>query len=235
MAHYLIAHLNGGRYEDVQILSGAGIDELHRGVAEVIGLGISRGFYGMGWFDIDMGQTKTYSHGGNVPDFSAAMSLIPGQKRGMVLLANADPYGLPPIMGEVGDGVTALLAGQQPAPIRLDFIQWIMRLLPVIPLLQVVGVFATLGLLHRWHQDPALRPSSGRIWGQHILLPLIPNLTLAAILVYLRSTSLLRYLHLFNPDLAWIALISGGFAGLWAILRTGLILRTLGRPSKPRP
>ncbi len=35
MAHYLIAHLNGGRYGDVQILSGAGIDEMHRGVKEL--------------------------------------------------------------------------------------------------------------------------------------------------------------------------------------------------------
>ena len=34
MAHYLIAHLNGGRYGDVQILSAAGIEELHRGAVE---------------------------------------------------------------------------------------------------------------------------------------------------------------------------------------------------------
>jgi hypothetical protein len=148
----------------------------------------------------------------------------------VVLLANADPYGLPIVMEEVGMGVTALLVGQQPAPIKLDFIQWIMRLLPLIPLLQVVGVFVTLRLLHRWHHDAALRPSNGRIWGQHILLPLIPNLTLTAILVYLRSSGLLRYMHLFNPDLAWIARISGGFAGLWVFLRTGLILRTLRKP-----
>ncbi len=95
--------------------------------------GISSGRYGMGWFEIDLGQTKTFSHGGNVPDFSAYMALVPGQKRGVVLLANADPYGLPPIMEEVGNGVTALLAGQQPEPIKLDFIQWIMRLLPADP------------------------------------------------------------------------------------------------------
>ena len=224
MAHYLIAHLNGGRYGDVQILSEAGIDELHRGVAEFIMLGISAGGYGMGWFDIDMGQTKTFSHGGNVPDFSAFMALLPEQKKGVVLLLNADPYGLPLITEEVGMGVTALLAGQQPAPIQLDFIQWIMRLLPLIPLLQIVGVFATLRLLRRWRRDPALRPSRGRLWGQHILLPLIPNLSLAAILVYLRSSGLIRFLHLFMPDLAWIARISGGFAGIWAFLRTGLIL-----------
>ena len=227
MAHYLIAHLNGGRYGDVQILSATGIDEMHRGVKEVIMLGISGGWYGMGWFDIDMGKTKTFSHGGNVPDFSAFMALVPEQKKGVVLLANADPYGLPIIMEEVGYGVTALLAGQQPAPIRLDFIQWIMRFLPLIPLLQVVGVAATLGWLRRWQADPALRPSSGRMWRQHILLPLIPNLSLAAILVYLRSNGLLRFMHLFMPDLAWILQVSGGFAGIWAFLRTALVLRAV--------
>ena len=227
MAHYLIAHLNGGCYGDVQILSSAGIDEMHRGVKEYIMMGMSGGFYGMGWFDMDLSQTKTYSHGGNVPDFSAFMALIPGQKRGLLLLANADPYGLPPIMGEVGLNATSLLAGQQPSPIQLDFIQWIMRLLPLIPLLQIMGVTTTLQMLRRWDRNLALRPRSGRIWGQHILLPLIPNLSLAAILVYLRSNGLIRYLHLFNPDIAWIARISGSFAGIWAILRTGLILQSL--------
>ena len=232
MAHYLIAHLNGGRYGEVQILSQAGIDEMHRGVLELKMGEISAGFYGMGWFEIDLGQTKTYSHGGNVPDFSAFMAVVPEQKKAVALLLNADPYGLPIITEEVGMGVTALLAGQQPAPNKLDFIQWIMRCLPLIPLLQIVGVLATLRLLRRWRDDPKSRPSRGRTWGQHILLPLMPNLALAGILGYLQSSRLIRFLHLFMPDLAWIAQISGSFAGIWAILRTGLILRTMRRPAK---
>jgi hypothetical protein len=225
MAHYLIAHLNGGRYGDAQILSAAGIDELHRGEKEYLPMGISSGKYGMGWFEIDLGQTKTYSHSGNVPDFSAFMALIPGQKKGMVVLLNADPYGLPPLTEEIGMGLTTLLAGQQPAPFRLDFIQWIMRLLPLIPLLQVAGAIAVLRRVERWQGHPALRPAPGRLWGKHILPPLVPDLALAGFLGYLRSSGLLRYLHLFNPDLAWIARISGGFAGLWAVLRTLLLLR----------
>jgi hypothetical protein len=155
------------------------------------------------------------------------MAIVPEQKKGVVLLFNADPYGLPIILEEVGMGVTALLAGQPPAPIRLDFIQWIMRSLPLIPLLQIVGVLATLRLLGRWREDPRSRPGRGRTWGQHILLPLIPNLALAGVLAYLQSSRLIRFLYLFMPDLAWIARISGGFAAIWAILRTGLILRAL--------
>lgn len=227
MAHYLIAHLNGGHYEDVQILSAAGIAELHRGVKEYFVGGGSAGRYGMGWFDIDLGPTKTFSHSGNIPDFSAFMGLVPEQKKGIVMLFNADPYGLPPITEEVGMGVTALLAGQQPAPTQLGFIQWIMRLLPLIPIIQIVCAFATLRRLSHWRQDPADRPGGGRMWRQHILLPLIPNLSLAAILVYLRASGLLGFINLYMPDLAWIARISGGFAGIWAFLRTALILLAL--------
>jgi CubicO group peptidase (beta-lactamase class C family) len=232
IAHYLIAHLNQGRFCNVQILSAESMDELHRGVAEITFMGTSKGKYGMGWFDIDMGQTKTFSHGGNVPDFSAFMALVPEQKKGVVILLNADPYGLPMITEELGMGVTALLAGQQPDPNRLDFIQWVMRLLPLLPLFQVVAVYATLRRLSHWRRNPGFRPSNGQMWGQHILLPLIPNLSLAAILVYLRSSGLIRFLQLFMPDIAWIARISGGFATAWAFLRTGLMLQFLRKSQR---
>jgi CubicO group peptidase (beta-lactamase class C family) len=232
MAHYLIAHLNGGRYGATQILSSAGIDELHRGVKEIKMGDLSGGFYGMGWFENNLGQVKTYSHGGNVPDFSAFMALVPEQKVAMVLLFNADPYGLPFIIEEVGMGATALLADQQPAPIKLDFIQWIFRLLPLIPLQQIAGVAVTLGFLRRWKREPESLPSQGRLWRQHILLPLIPNLTLSAMLIYLQSSGMIRFLQLFMPDLALVAKISGVFATIWVSLHTGLMLQLL---RKPRP
>ena len=76
--------------------------------------------------------------------------------------------------------MTALLAGQQPAPIKLDFIQWIMRLLPLIPLLQIAERLRHPAVVVVLAPGSALRPSSGRVWGQHILLPLIPNLSLTA-------------------------------------------------------
>lgn len=233
MAHYLIAHLNGGRYRDTQILSEAGIEELHRGVAEFAYGGLGAGRYGMGWFEANLNGTTTYSHSGNVPDFSAFMALVPEQKRGAVVLFNADPYGLPMITEEIGTGMTAVLAGQQPPPVRLGFVQWIMRLLPLVPLAQAAGVLATRRRLGRWRRDPASRPRGGLAWGRHLVLPLIPNLALVASLGYLRSSGLIRFLQLFMPDLAWIVRIGGGFAGVWALLRSGLVLRALRGP-RPR-
>jgi CubicO group peptidase (beta-lactamase class C family) len=231
MAHYLIAYLNGGRYEDVQILSSAGIDELHRGVAKVRQMGVSLGQYGMGWFITDTGQTKIIWHTGTAPDFFSYMALLPMQKKGVILLINADHYMMNPVMAaEVGNGVATLLAGQQPASIPFGFIRfipWAMRALLLIPLLQIVGVAATLRLLRRWRQDPECRPSRGRMWGLHILLPLIPNLSLVAFPVYLLASKMLGFMLLFFPDVSWIALICGSFAGIWTFLRTRLILRAL--------
>jgi len=227
ISHYLMAHMNGGRYNGTQILSPAGMDELHRGEKQLFAFGESVGRYAMGWFDRDIGNIRTLSHGGNVPDFSAFMSLIPEQNKGMVILFNADPYGLPMITDEIGTNLTVILAGRQPESIKLDFIQWIFRCLPLLPLLQLWGVVTTLEKLNRWQKDPASRPKGGKLWFQHILLPLIPNLSLAATLAYLRTSRLINFMDLFMPDLAWIGRISGGFAGIWASVRTRLILQTL--------
>jgi len=105
-----------------------------------------------------------------------------------------------------------------------------MRLLPLIPLLQVGGAISTLRRVRRWRQDLTQRPSRGHLWGEQILLPLIPNLALISIGGYLRSSGLIRFLDQYMPDLSWIVRISSGFAWIWAPLRTRLILRSLRKP-----
>src|SRR5215208_376743 len=90
MARYLIAHLNEGRYDSAQVLAPTGIVELHRPAAEASAMGISFGHYGMGWIIEETGQTKIVWHSGTVPDFFAYMAILPEQKRGVVLFANAN-------------------------------------------------------------------------------------------------------------------------------------------------
>jgi len=233
MARYMIALLNGGRYGDTQILSEAGIAELQRGVAESEEMGISMGAYGMGWYVDDVGGTRVAWHTGMVPEFSSYMALLPEQKRGIVLLINADHFMMNPVLTEVGEGIVSLLAGEQPAPIRLGFIPWAMRSLLLIPLFQITGVAITLRFLRRWHQDPATRPGGIRKWGLHILLPLIANIAVALTLIPVLGAAR-GFWRLFMPDFSWIAMISGGFAVIWSILRTGLVLRSLQKPPSPQ-
>ena len=234
MAHYLIAHLNGGRYGNAQILTPVGIDELHHGVAESIQMGMSFGKYGMGWFIDEIGQTKIAWHTGIVPDFFSYMALLPEHKKGVALLFNAYGYLMTPALSEIGAGVAALLAGQQPAPSQVDFMVWVQRGLLLIPLLQLIGAAATLQRLRRWRTEQMSRPSTGRKWGLHILLPLIPNLLVILTLVPILSPTR-GFWMFFMPDFSWIALVCGSFAGIWIFLRTGLILRTLRKPQASKP
>ncbi|MBN2003528.1 MAG: beta-lactamase family protein [Anaerolineae bacterium] len=225
IAHYMIALLNGGHYGDTQILSEESIAELHRGVADYHEMGLDLGQYGMGWFVDESGRTKLVWHGGTTPNFGAFIALLPEQKKGVVMLLNANHHWMTPVLADFGSGVAALLAGDQPTPITfVGFIPWMLRAQLLIPLLQVAGVAATLWSLRRWRQNPACRPSGGRKWGLHILLPLIPNLSVALMLIPMFGETR-GYLKLYMPDYSWIAIICGGFAGIWAFLRTGLVLR----------
>jgi len=216
MARYMMALLNEGRYGDVRILSGAGIAELHRGVADLYAMGRPLGQYGMGWFVHKIGQTKLVWHSGTTPDFAAYMALLPEQKKGVVLLFNASHHWMNPVLSNFGGGVAALLAGEQPAPVPfVGMIPWALRGLLLIPALQIAGVVAMLRLLRRWCQDPMSRPSGELEWGLYILLLLIPHLLVALTLRPMLGKRR-GYLMLYMPDYAWIARICGNLALLWS-------------------
>jgi CubicO group peptidase (beta-lactamase class C family) len=229
LARYMIALLNGGRCGDVQILSGAGIDELHRGVADFKAYGLSLGRYGMGWYVDRIGATKLVWHGGTLPDFGSHMALLPEQKKGVVLLFNACHHWMNPVLADLGNSVAALLAGEQYSPTPFfSMVPWMLRAQLLIPAVQIVGVVATLRRLRRWRQDPMSRPSDGGRWGRHFLLPLIPNLLGALSLIPILGKTR-GYLMLYMPDYSWSAVASGSFALVWSFLRTGLVLGALRR------
>jgi len=206
VAHYLIAYLNDGRYKDAQVVSPSSIDEMHRPAAEINEMGMALGHYGMGWMIQPSGGLQIVWHSGDVPDFGAVMALVPEQKKGIVLLCNANHAMMKPTYDEVGVSVAQLLAGQTPTPHQFDAVPLAMRGLMLIPILQIIGIVATLRQLRRWRLEPGSRPSPGRMWGRHILLPLIPNLSIALTLIPMLS-KMRGFMKLFAPDFSWIAII----------------------------
>ncbi len=231
IARYMIALLNGGRCGDVQVLSRAGIDELHREAVDIRAYGRSLGQYGMGWFVDQIGRTKLVWHSGTLPHFGAYMGLMPEQNKGVLLLFNACHHWMNPVLSTFGAGVSALLAGNQPAKVPfVGMIPWVLRGQLLIPLLQIADVIATLRQLRRWRKVSERRPRGGRAWGLHILLPLIPNLV-AALTLRLMLGKRRGYMRLYMPDFSWIAMVCGSFSLLWSFLRTGLVIRTLRKAS----
>jgi hypothetical protein len=214
---------------DTQILSPAGIAEMHRPAAEVKVTGVSLGQYGMGWFIEDRGQTRILWHDGVVPDFFAYMAIVPGHHQGIVLLLNADHLLLSNIspLG-VGKGAARLRAGARPGPNRGGvIILWALHGVLLVPALQILGVVLTLQRLLGWQCQPSSRPTCRRTWMLHLLLPLIPNLVLAAIPIGMFASGLAGALFAYAPDLSWLVVICGSSAGVWIFLRSGLILWSL--------
>ncbi|MGN6362854.1 MAG: serine hydrolase domain-containing protein [Thermomicrobiales bacterium] len=232
MAHYLIAQVNEGRYGDVQLLSPAGIAELHRPAMAARAMGLSFGHYGMGWFTEVIGRTRIVSHSGTQPHFFAYMALLPEQKKGVILLLNANHLIMDRLVFmRVGADVAALLAGDEPVPSRFGAaMPWALRSLLLVPVLQLAGVVATVRMLRRWHRDPTSRPSRGAILRRHILLPLLPDVLVTLPLLGMLWSGALNVMLLFMPDITWLSLACGSGALAWLVPRTGLVLRIVCKP-----
>jgi CubicO group peptidase (beta-lactamase class C family) len=234
MAHYLISQLNDGHYADRQVVSGEGCREMHSPAAEIHEMGQSFGNYGMGWISQGSGASRIVSHSGHVPDFAAFMALVPEQKKGIVILLNVNHAMMKMTFDEVWLGAAQLLAGEPPSPRRFDALPWAMRAMPLVPILQIAGVACTLWQVRRWRRDPTRRPSRGRLWRRHIILPLVPNLLPGLLLVPLLS-EIRGFLRLFTPDLSGIAAVCGSFSLLWSFIRTKLLLREPKSSSSAQP
>lgn len=93
MTHYVIAQLNGGRYQEAQILSPAGIETLHM---PGVSLGNDVG-YAMGWLTWTFEEAArggesvpgAVSHIGTWTGFTSNVVMIPEKQIGIVLLLNS--------------------------------------------------------------------------------------------------------------------------------------------------
>lgn len=238
MAHYLIAHLNGGQYRNAPVLSPTGIAELHRSLTRTSGGPITaQEFYAMGWFIREKDGLQTVSHAGSTPHFHANLVLVPEGQWGIVLLMNAENGLRPEQISGIARGVTTLLVGREPWDVSpRDFFPTLLTYVLIGVVIQALGMIRSVVLLHRWRRNPQRRRSGWLTGAWHVVLPLVLNLLWALLLLVavprLLWTSL-SDLRLFVPDFGATLLMSGGVALGWAILRTILVIQALR--SQPTP
>jgi CubicO group peptidase (beta-lactamase class C family) len=237
MAHYLIVHLNDGRYGDAAILSPAGIAELHRPAVPIEGTDI---FYGMGWYIAPTNGVPTVRHVGETANFHANLVLVPEGEWGIVLLMNGDSafLGRSRIEGMV-TGVTSLLVGRTPptpTPLYEELFFYFLTL--GILFLQIIGIIRSVKLLRRWRTQPERRPRGLLRVAWHVVPPLVLNLIPAFLfLVFvpqLFGLSLPGTIYR-APDLGYVMAVSSGIALAWSLVRTGLALFTLNRSGDIAP
>jgi CubicO group peptidase (beta-lactamase class C family) len=161
LSHWLIAHLNAGRYKDRTLLSAAGIAEEHRPV------GSEFDQYALGWSvspawdaavlrpDGSSYDVPTFlSHGGIHPAYHGSLEIFPDRRLAFAVLMNTYDGTAPFRYERVDWGIRSILLGKEPGPIVFD--APLLRFLKVIVLgLVATEVVAATWSIRRWRAGSA--------------------------------------------------------------------------------
>jgi CubicO group peptidase (beta-lactamase class C family) len=220
MAHYLIAHLNGGSYGSVSILTPDSIALLHHAI---VFPSVTTDPYAMGWYDVHVDRTPVLWHSGDDPNFQADMALIPQGQWGVVVLRDANSelssFTSPPLFS-IPAGVIAMLLGHQPHATGTPIHQVFLILDVVMLLLTALVVWSSVRLARRWKRSLKRTPMSLLLW---VIAPLLWEVALPLTLVFALPTvakAPWSVALIFLPDLGfWLLGISAlllitGFARL---------------------
>ncbi len=232
MAHYLIAQLNGGRFENTAVLSAAGIATLHAPAAVMVP-GTS---YGMGWVNGPINGVPTIWHNGSTGNFYSDMILVPQSQWGIVVLSNES--GLPALLTgsveAIAAGVMNMLVGQKPAPagpgvgtiyLILDSLLVLISALVLWSILRLPRWYEQFG--RRWRQPGRLKRGFTIV---RIGLRLVWELILPALLLglpILNGYLTWRTLFFNAPDMVSWLLVIFALLLITAIIRLVLIVLAL--------
>lgn len=175
--------------------------------------------YGLGW-SIDT-ERETVYHTGLVPGGEALASFSPAEKKGVVVLVNANSgLGFADTWYLIG-GVAARAMGQ---PHVDDGSRWGPKIaylsIAILPPMFVLFAFVS------WRGRSALIAKTDSMSGKLSLwFPLVAMLGLAWFLIWPLPSIFggsIATLQLFQPDFAWCLIAAATFAPIWAILRLAL-------------
>lgn len=225
MAHYMIAQLNMGEMKGVSVISGEGIELMHQPAASVSMGDSDMGYYGMGWFINEIKGQKIVYHYGEVPDFFAYMAMLPDQDRAIVLLFNTNEQFYTYALLAASESAALSLAGIAPETNNWSVMPWALRASILLPVLQVFLIGVSMRRLKTKRLESFRRPVRTRTWIQNLALPILLNLILIAIPVFVLASGLFKFLMLYMGDLLSIFTLMGIIALVWTTVRTILIVR----------
>lgn len=208
IAHYMIAEMNGGRYEDSSVLSSDGIAQTQTGPTPQA--------YAMGWEQIEVVGHHLINHDGGTANFQTSVFFDPDERVGVFVAANimsaldafSSPHGAEPLDGESVRGIAQSvlsLATKRPLPdqgrgkrqsyVIFDLVILILTALLVISLLRIPRRYQRLGQLgitNWWSVS----------WRS--VLVAVLNFTVPVVIIYVMMKVLLwQVLKMFQPDLIY--------------------------------
>ena len=218
--HYLIAQLNNGNFQDASLLSPVGIAEMHQPPVTTS--------YAMGWEAQHFQNVQVLAHDGALPGYTAAMFLVPEKNLAVAMVMNTYNPMLGLRISRLPSNILRMVLGQ--ATVQLNeilFRQIVYVLVMLIPLLHILAVVMTVRRVRSWQRDKSLSPQTQI--ARYVALPFIWNAAIAYVLLVTLPKAFevdIPAMLLLQPDVSWVAVISGVFAIVWGLLRTSLFMRS---------
>lgn len=219
--HYLIAQLSDGNYHGVSVLSPAGISALHHPDIPMPG---STDFYAMGWEVQHFQDVEVIRHNGQVPGYTTDMFLVPQSHIAVAMVMNTYSPMLGIRVSRIPSSVLRLLLGQETIPgYEFLYMRIIYALVMLVPLLHFIAVLVTFRRARCWRTSTQ-HPTQIQVVRYFTLL-FIWNAAIAYVLLVILPTAFdanISTVILFQPDVGWIALVSGVFAIAWGLISSGI-------------
>ena len=222
LARYMLMMLNG---RDDDVLSAEGKAAMMRPASD------ASPFYGFGWF-VDT-RKGTVFHTGNSVGYESILTMVPAQKKGVVVLVNAG--------GGLGFGGTGpLRLGITARALDLDYdVEGTGLSLKILAIsLVLTPVMFLFSMVWAWRHRHALRAKTESLSGRFSLwFPLLTTLGTGWVVFSLMPRLVgasFSTLNLFGPDLG-LTLIAIPVTGvLWAVFRLGVAYSGKAVPYGPR-
>jgi len=220
LAHYLIMHMNEGRYGNKTLISMDGMAELHRPVLSG---------YAMGWVVED----GLISHNGGLPDYGSGLYFDTTTHYGVVVAFNANTLYFYTPSYVIAPSVLRMLSGGEPIqPVVPDaWYRAMIICLAVTLSVQVIWIILSAYVLKHWRKLGERRPKrlvNRILW---LALPLLVELGLTFYILSTFQTNGMTILtnFIYQPDITLLGVISLFLALGWGVVRTILSLRILTR------
>lgn len=214
--HYLIAQLNDGNYQGVSLLSPSGIAEMHQPPVNTT--------YGMGWEVQHFQDVEVIAHDGAVPGYTTVMFLVPEKNLAIAMVMNTYSPMLGFRVARVPGNILRMLLGQDTVQLNEILLRQIVYVVVMlIPLLLFISVVKTVRRVRSRQGGAPLSPQAQIV--RHVALPLIWNTAIAYVLLVTLPKAFevdISTMILLQPDVSWVAVISGVFAIVWGIISASI-------------
>ena len=185
----------------------------------------------MGWEVQHFQNVQVLSHDGAVPGFTTVMFLVPEKNMAIAMVMNTYSPMLGFRVSRLPGNILRMLLGQDIVQLNEILLRQIVYVLVMlIPLLHFISVVMTLRRVRSWRRGAPLSPQTQI--ARYVALPLIWNAAIAYVLLVTLPKAFevdISTMILLQPDVSWVAVISGVFAIVWGLLRTGIVIAELNK------